>query len=133
MSERGSALRPRPCSGVNLMPLPITFWSSTTNTASRGRDGVDCGDSGAPNFFDAADWNVGDSECATGLPSSANVRVRAVGAGRFLLPDGSERYLVTEARLMELTARLGGELIDPIKTTIVQNQRSMTTWVVRKA
>lgn len=60
-------------------------------------------------------------------------RVRAVGAGRFLLPDGSERYLVTEARLMELTARLGGELIDPIKTTIVQNQRSMTTWVVRKA
>lgn len=27
---------------------------------------------------------------------------------------------------MELTAELGGELIDPIKTTIVQNQRSMT-------
>jgi len=60
-------------------------------------------------------------------------RVRAVEAGRFLLPDGSERYLVTEARLMELTAQLGGELIDPIKTTVVQNQRSMTTWVMRKA
>jgi tellurite methyltransferase len=40
--------------------------------------------------------------------------------------------LVTEARLMELTAQLGGELIDPIKTTIVQNQRSMTTWVMRR-
>ena len=69
------------------------------------------------------------------LASSIGIqsRVHAVGAGRFLLPDGSERYLVTEARLMELTARLGGELIDPIKTTVVQNQRSMTTWVMRKA
>lgn len=69
------------------------------------------------------------------LASSIGIesRVRAVGAGRFLLPDGSERYLVTEARLLELTAQLGGGLIDPIKTTIVQNQRSMTTWVVRKA
>jgi SAM-dependent methyltransferase len=68
------------------------------------------------------------------LASSIGIesRVRAVGAGRFLLPDGSERYLVTEAHLMELTAELGGELIDPIKTTIVQNQRSMTTWVMRK-
>jgi hypothetical protein len=34
--------------------------------------------------------------------------------------------------LMELTSALGGELLDPLKTTVVQNQRSMTTWVVRK-
>ncbi len=69
------------------------------------------------------------------LASSIGIesRVRAVGAGRFALPDGSERYLVTEARLMELTEQLGGELLDPLKTTIVQNQRSMTTWVMRKA
>jgi len=68
------------------------------------------------------------------LASSIGIepRVRAVGSGRFLLPDGSERYLVTEARLMELTSELGGELLDPLKTTIVQNQRSMTTWVLRK-
>ncbi len=68
------------------------------------------------------------------LASSIGIesRVRAVGPGRFLLPDGSERYLVTEARLMDLTTQLGGELIDPIKTTIVQNQRSMTTWVMKK-
>lgn len=51
---------------------------------------------------------------------------------RFLLPDGSERYLVDEALLMHLTEQLGGELLDPIKTTVVQNQRSMTTWVMRK-
>jgi tellurite methyltransferase len=52
---------------------------------------------------------------------------------RFLLPDRSERYLVDEALLMHLTEQLGGELLDPIKTTVVQNQRSMTTWVLRKA
>ena len=51
---------------------------------------------------------------------------------RFLLPDGSERYLVDEAMLVELTRELGGTLLDPLKTTIVQNQRCMTTWVVRK-
>jgi tellurite methyltransferase len=69
------------------------------------------------------------------LASSIGIesRVRAVGSGRFELPDGSVRYLVTEARLMELTEQLGGELLDPLKTTIVQNQRSMTTWVMRKA
>jgi tellurite methyltransferase len=53
-------------------------------------------------------------------------------ARRYRLPDGTDRYLVDEAMLMERTRRLGGQLLDPIKTTIVQNQRAMTTWVVRK-
>jgi tellurite methyltransferase len=59
-------------------------------------------------------------------------RVRPLSDGRFLLPDGSERYLVDEERLLTLTEQLSGTLLDPIKTTIVQNQRCMTTWVVRK-
>ena len=59
--------------------------------------------------------------------------MRQVGGRRFKLPDGSERYLVDEALLMDLTRSLGGELLDPLKTTVVQNQRCMTTWVVRKA
>ena len=60
-------------------------------------------------------------------------QVRHISGRRFLLPDGSERYLVDEAILMRLTDELGGELLDPLKTTVVQNQRSMTTWVVRKS
>ena len=52
---------------------------------------------------------------------------------RARVPDGSERFLVDEALLMDYTARLGGALLDPIKTTIVQQQRSMTTWVLRKS
>lgn len=51
---------------------------------------------------------------------------------RFLLADGSERYLVGEATLLSLTESFGGELLDPLKTTIVQSQRSMTTWVLQK-
>jgi len=59
-------------------------------------------------------------------------RMQPLGDGRFLMPDGSERYLVDEERLVGLTRALGGRLLDPLKTTVVQNQRSMTTWVVRK-
>ena len=50
---------------------------------------------------------------------------------RCKLPDGSERYVVDEALLGRLTERMG-EMIDPLKTTVVQNMRAMTTWVVRK-
>jgi SAM-dependent methyltransferase len=59
-------------------------------------------------------------------------RVTPLGNGRFLLPDGSERYLVDEPTLLDWTRDLGGALLDPIKTTVVQNERCMTTWVVRK-
>jgi SAM-dependent methyltransferase len=51
---------------------------------------------------------------------------------RFRSPDGAERYLVDAAMLSALTERLGGKLAEPLKTTVVQNQRAMTTWVVRK-
>ncbi len=58
-------------------------------------------------------------------------RMRPLGGGRFLLPDGSTRYLVDEARLLALTHDLDGVLLDPLKTTVVQDQRCMTTWVAR--
>src|SRR6185295_14095296 len=56
-------------------------------------------------------------------------RVKSIGTGnrRYRLPDGTDRYLVDEALLMNWTRRLGGRLLDPIKTTVVQDQRSMTT------
>jgi tellurite methyltransferase len=60
-------------------------------------------------------------------------RMRPLGGRRFAVPDGSERYLVDEALLLATTTRLGGRLVDPIKTTVVQDQRCMTTWVIRKA
>jgi tellurite methyltransferase len=59
-------------------------------------------------------------------------RVKPLGDDRYLLPDGSERFLVNEQTLLDATDRLNGTLLDPIKTTNVQNLRCMTTWVVGK-
>ncbi len=59
-------------------------------------------------------------------------QVKPLGHRRFLLPDGSERYLVDEPLLRNLADDLSGQLVDPLKTTIVQDQRCMTTWILRK-
>lgn len=66
------------------------------------------------------------------LGSTIGMEFERVGRRLFLLPDGAEWFLVDEAMLMGLTRTLGGELIDPLKTTVVQGHRCMTTWVVRK-
>ena len=70
----------------------------------------------------------------TRLASSIGIadQVQRTSGRRFRMPDGSERYLVDEAALLELTVRLGGLLLDPLKTTVVQDQRAMTTWLVGK-
>ena len=67
------------------------------------------------------------------LASNIGLEDRIGPAGRRVrLPDGSDRFVVDERMLMAWTARAGGQLLDPIKTTIVQGQRCMTTWCVRK-
>lgn len=60
-------------------------------------------------------------------------RMKRIKGRRFLLPDGSDRYLVDESLLETLRSELDAEQIDPLKTTIVQNERCMTTWVLRKS
>ncbi len=52
--------------------------------------------------------------------------------GLFRLPDGAVWYLVDEETLLDLTVELDAVLVDPLKTTVVQDYRCMTTWVVRK-
>lgn len=54
------------------------------------------------------------------------------GKGRYLLPDGSERFLVNEQMLLNYTESLNAQLHEPIKTTNVQNLRCMTTWCLQK-
>lgn len=48
------------------------------------------------------------------------------------LPDGSDRFLVDEDYLLDVSSELGAQQLDPLKTTVVQDMRSMTTWVLRK-
>ena len=57
-----------------------------------------------------------------GFAGAAGQRVR--------LPDGSDRFVVDEPMLLDWTARLGGSLADPLKTTNVHQMRCMTTWCV---
>ena len=59
--------------------------------------------------------------------------VEVKGNGWYHLPDGSDRFLVDQEKLLAKSEALGGKLLDPIKTTNVQNLRSMTTWVLQKA
>jgi SAM-dependent methyltransferase len=81
-------------------------------------------------------WRVlrpGGLFCAR-LASTTGVehQVHATSDGRYVLPDGTERYLVDAPTLLAHTHRLGGILLDPIKTTVVHEQRAMATWVCRR-
>jgi SAM-dependent methyltransferase len=50
----------------------------------------------------------------------------------FRINDGSEWFLVDEGALMQMTQQMNAVMVDPLKTTIVQDYRCMTTWVLRK-
>jgi SAM-dependent methyltransferase len=50
----------------------------------------------------------------------------------YRIGDGSEWFLVDEAALLEVSAQMDAVLVDPLKTTVVQDYRCMTTWVLRK-
>ena len=69
---------------------------------------------------------------ASTLGATPGMAFEALGGRRFRMSHGADWLLVDEALLMELTSGLGGELIDPLKTTVVQGQRCMTTWVLKK-
>lgn len=60
-------------------------------------------------------------------------KVQPLGNGRFLLPDGSERFLVDEAMLLGYQNTFGMKQLEPLKTTNVQGLRCMTTWCVGKS
>jgi SAM-dependent methyltransferase len=59
-------------------------------------------------------------------------RVRPLGGRRFLLPDGTRRFLADEAMLAGAAARLGGEAVEPLRTVNVGGLRCMTTWCLRR-
>ena len=59
-------------------------------------------------------------------------RVQHLAGRRYIMPDGDERFLVDEDFIMKATRDAGAVLVDPLKTSVVQNARSMMTWVMRK-
>jgi SAM-dependent methyltransferase len=66
------------------------------------------------------------------LGSRIGMEFERVRSHIYRIGDGSEWFLVDEAVLLRMTEQMNGLLVDPLKTTIVQDYRCMTTWVVRK-
>ena len=66
------------------------------------------------------------------LGSRIGMEFPQLRANVYRIGDGSEWFLVDEAALLNMTEQMSGLLVDPLKTTIVQDYRCMTTWVVRK-
>ena len=67
------------------------------------------------------------------LASSIGIEtLQPAASGRMRLPDGSDRFVVSERMLLDLNEHLGAVAIEPLKTTNVQHQRCMTTWVIEK-
>jgi tellurite methyltransferase len=66
------------------------------------------------------------------LGSRIGMDFERVRADIYVVGDGSEWFLVDEQMLLDLTAKMNAVLVDPLKTTIVQDYRCMTTWVLRK-
>ena len=63
-----------------------------------------------------------------GLPSAGH----DMGEGVFRIPDGSTRFLLTRNLIEELMAVHHLTLLEPIKTTNVEDVRAMTTLVFQK-
>lgn len=68
------------------------------------------------------------------LASSIGIKDRLIPTsnGRYLMPDGTERFVVDEETIRDATAMLGATFLEPIKTTNVENLRCMTTWVLQR-
>jgi tellurite methyltransferase len=68
------------------------------------------------------------------LASSVGIeeKIELLDGRRYHLPDGSDRFLVDEQMLRLRTASLGGEWLEPFKTVVVAEMRSMSNWCLRK-
>ncbi|MDQ2937867.1 MAG: class I SAM-dependent methyltransferase [Acidobacteriota bacterium] len=60
-------------------------------------------------------------------------QVERIEGRRYHLPDGSDRFLVDEEMLQSTTESLGGQWVEPFKTVVVANMRSMSNWCLQKA
>ncbi len=59
-------------------------------------------------------------------------KILPLGGGRFSLPDGTDRFLLTKPLLEEVLNTFPITLTEPLKTTNVQDLRCMTTLVLEK-
>ncbi len=66
------------------------------------------------------------------LGSRIGMDFERVRGNVFRIGDGSEWFVVDEPALLDMTRQMNAVMVDPLKTTVVQDYRCMTTWVLRK-
>jgi len=59
-------------------------------------------------------------------------KLRRVAEHLYQMPHGPIWFLADEDLLQELESQLQAERLEPLKTVLVEHERSMTTWVLRK-
>ena len=59
-------------------------------------------------------------------------RIVSLGHGRFYLPDGTDRFLLTRKMLDDLLQRYHLSYLEPFKTVLVEDIRSMAVVVLQK-
>jgi tellurite methyltransferase len=59
--------------------------------------------------------------------------LQSIEHGKYLLPDGSMRFLLNQPLLNEMLEHYPCQLLEPVKSVFVQDARSMTTLVLEKA
>jgi tellurite methyltransferase len=59
-------------------------------------------------------------------------RIQSLGGGVYLIPDGSTRFLLTEALLHQILIRFSLSLAEPFKYVNVEDQRAMCTLLLLK-
>lgn len=58
--------------------------------------------------------------------------IKEIGAGVFSLKDGSDRFLLTKSLLLDLMCNHNLAFLEPFKTTVVEDLRSMATVMLIK-
>ena len=68
----------------------------------------------------------------TASTTGMEAQLTVSGNGWFGLPDGSQRFLVSDEDLLAAATRLQAQWVEPLRTVVVHQQRSMATAVWRK-
>ncbi len=55
-----------------------------------------------------------------------------LGHGRFTMPDGADRFLMTRPALETLMQQHGLQYLEPFKTVLMNELRSMTALVLQR-
>ncbi|WP_439883254.1 class I SAM-dependent methyltransferase [Pontibacter sp. MBLB2868] len=59
-------------------------------------------------------------------------KLHLLGDGHYQMPHGPSWFLANEEMIQKLEQTLNAERLEPLKTVLVEQERSMTTWVLRK-